>query len=221
MPSSTSRSLSLRPSSSSSSPEATDTLCPVAPGTGSQRSDSGADSRISSFESGFESPVNSRLACSRSDFDASWAERPLMIASSTARSRTISRVTVPMPAEFSVKVPSFNGFVFMGLNHRKRGKAFVCCASSSSGACHDPRAWHGIWKMYCPAFETLDLRRRLRGSASIGEAFFWKQEFGVFSQVWSYIFLQGQKHYLRSWRTLSGVTRRCFFADYPAKSGLA
>jgi len=37
-----------------------------------------------------------------------------MMASSTARSRTILRVTVPMPAEFSVKTPSFNGFAFMG-----------------------------------------------------------------------------------------------------------
>jgi hypothetical protein len=37
-----------------------------------------------------------------------------MTASSTARSRTIPRVTVPMPAEFSVNAPCFNGFVFMG-----------------------------------------------------------------------------------------------------------
>jgi hypothetical protein len=37
-----------------------------------------------------------------------------MTASSTARSRTIFRVTVPMPAEFSVKAPSFNGFILIG-----------------------------------------------------------------------------------------------------------
>ena len=37
-----------------------------------------------------------------------------MTASSTARYRTILRVTVPMPVEFSVKAPSFSGFVFMG-----------------------------------------------------------------------------------------------------------
>jgi hypothetical protein len=36
-----------------------------------------------------------------------------MTASSTARSPTIVRVTVPMPVEFSVKTPCFNGFVFM------------------------------------------------------------------------------------------------------------
>ena len=114
MPSATSLSLSLRPSSSSSALGATGTLCPVEPGAGSQRSDSGADSRIASFGSMSGSPVNSRLACSQSDFDTSCAERPLMTASSTARSRTILLVTVPRPAEFSVKAPSFNGFVFMG-----------------------------------------------------------------------------------------------------------
>ena len=42
------------------------------------------------------------------------AERSSMAASSTARSRTILRVTVPMPAEFSVKTPSFSGFGFIG-----------------------------------------------------------------------------------------------------------
>src|SRR5450432_4436336 len=36
-----------------------------------------------------------------------------MAASSTARFFTISGVTVPRPAEFSVKAPSFNGFVFI------------------------------------------------------------------------------------------------------------
>jgi hypothetical protein len=30
-----------------------------------------------------------------------------------ARAYTMSRVTVPMPAEFSVRAPSFSGFVFM------------------------------------------------------------------------------------------------------------
>ena len=69
------------------------------------------DSSAASFESVSGSPVNSRLACSQSAFDASCAERPLMTASSTARSRTIFRVTVPRPAEFSVKTPSFSGFV--------------------------------------------------------------------------------------------------------------
>jgi hypothetical protein len=33
-----------------------------------------------------------------------------------------------MPAEFSVKAPSFSGFVFMGLKDRKGGKAFVSYA---------------------------------------------------------------------------------------------
>jgi len=37
-----------------------------------------------------------------------------MAASSTARARTMFRVTVPMPTAFSVKAPSFSGFVFMG-----------------------------------------------------------------------------------------------------------
>src|ERR1017187_2431609 len=113
MPSSTSLSLSLRPSSSSSALGATSTLCPVEPGTGSQRSDSGTESNMASFGSTSESPVNSRLACSQSDFDTSGAERPLMTASSTARSCTIFRVTVPMPWEFSAKVPCFKGLVFI------------------------------------------------------------------------------------------------------------
>src|SRR5665213_675734 len=46
-------------------------------------------------------------------FETSCAERPLMTASSIARSRTIFRVTVPMPSEFSVKAPCFSGLVFM------------------------------------------------------------------------------------------------------------
>ena len=41
------------------------------------------------------------------------AERPLMRASSSARSRTMLRVTVPMPVECSVNRPVFSGFVIM------------------------------------------------------------------------------------------------------------
>ena len=37
-----------------------------------------------------------------------------MAASSTAHCRTILRLTVPLPAEFSVKAPCISGFVFMG-----------------------------------------------------------------------------------------------------------
>ena len=88
-------------------------VAPVEAGTGSQRSDSGADSSASCFGSVSGSPVNSRWACSRSDLDASCAQRPLMTVSSMARARTIARVTVPMPAEFSVKRPCFKGLVFM------------------------------------------------------------------------------------------------------------
>ena len=39
--------------------------------------------------------------------------QPVMTFNSTARSRAILRVTVPIPAEFSVKTPSFNGFAFV------------------------------------------------------------------------------------------------------------
>ncbi len=99
------------------------------------------------------SSVNSRLACSQSDFDTFCAERPSMAASSTARSRTILRVTVPRPAEFSVKAPCFSGFVFMGLNDCKSGKAFQDYALFLSGACHDLRAGHGIERKCYPAFD--------------------------------------------------------------------
>src|SRR5271166_2634171 len=117
-PSSKSLALSLLPSSSSSSLQASGTLCPVDPYTGSHRSDSGTDSRRAISGSIPGSPVNSRLAWSQSDFDTLCAERPLMTASSRARSCTISGVTVPMPAEFSIKAPSFSGFVFIGrLSH--------------------------------------------------------------------------------------------------------
>jgi len=77
------------------------------------RSDSGAASRTAFWGSSSGSPVNSRLAWFQSDFDTSCIERPLMAASSTARSRTIFRVTVPRPAEFSVKAPCFSGLVFI------------------------------------------------------------------------------------------------------------
>lgn len=38
----------------------------------------------------------------------------VVMASSTARSRTILRVTVPRPAEFLVKAPCFSGLVLIG-----------------------------------------------------------------------------------------------------------
>jgi hypothetical protein len=55
-----------------------------------------------------------------------------MTASSTARSRTILRVTVPMPAEFSVKTPSFNGFAFMGSYYRHTDLELKLARSSAS-----------------------------------------------------------------------------------------
>jgi|GEM_PF-1704942 hypothetical protein len=61
---------------------------------------------------------------------------------------------------------------------------FVSYALFSSVANHDPRAYRGIWKKRCPAFETLDLGWLPWGSAAVGEAFVGKQEFEVFSQVW-------------------------------------
>jgi hypothetical protein len=67
---------------------------------------------------------------------------------------------------------------------RKGEKAFVRYALFSSGASHDPRAWRGIWKKRCPAFETLDLGWLPWGSAAVGEVFVGKQKFEVFPRVW-------------------------------------
>jgi hypothetical protein len=93
-PASTSRSLSLRPSPSSSSLAATVTLCPFEPGNGSHHSDSGAESSTASFGSISGSPVNSRLACARSDIVTLYVKRPSITASSAARACTIFGVTL-------------------------------------------------------------------------------------------------------------------------------
>jgi len=122
----------------------------------SQRSDSGAIQGLASFGSVSDSPVNSRLACSQSDFDTSCAERPLMTASSTARSRTILRVTVPRPAEFSVRhLPSVICFHGQKLPHIRKNVCELCVVfiwrvPRSSCVSRD-------LKKCCPAFETLDL----------------------------------------------------------------
>jgi hypothetical protein len=57
--------------------------------------------------------VNSRLACARSDIVTLYVKRPSITASSADRACIIFGVTGPMPAEFSVKAPSFNGSVFV------------------------------------------------------------------------------------------------------------
>jgi len=86
---------------------------------------------------------------------------------------------VPRPAEFSVRAPFLNGFVFMGLRERKSGKALVNHTPSSSGVCHDPRAGRGIWKKCDLVFETLDPGWLPWDPVAVDEAFSGKQEFGV------------------------------------------
>ena len=81
----------------------------------------------------------------------------LMTDSSTARSRTILRVTVPMPAEFSVKTPSFNGFAFMGSSSPSVRECLGVMRRFQSGAHRNPPECRGILKKYCPAFRSLEL----------------------------------------------------------------
>jgi len=80
------------------------------------------------------------LACSQSDFETSCSECPLIAAISTARSRTILRVTVPMPAECSVIAPCLSGFVFIPfelwfMRHRLRAVRGFNLACSAVFAC--------------------------------------------------------------------------------------
>jgi hypothetical protein len=71
-----------------------------------------------------------------------------------------------------------------------RAQMFERYATFSSGANHDPRACHGIWKKCCPAFETLDLAWLPRGSVAVGEVFVGKQKFEVFPRFWLWMFSQ-------------------------------
>ena len=63
----------------------------------------------------------------------------------------------------------------------------MSCALSSSGACHDPHACHGIWKKCCPAFGTLNLGWLPWDSAAVGEVFLEKQEVEVVPRIRSWI----------------------------------
>jgi hypothetical protein len=89
----------------------------------------------------------------KSDFDTSWAERPLMSVVSTEQ----LTVVVAMSRELSVKPLSFSRFVFIGLNHRKCGKTFVMYEFFLFGANCDPRVFRGIYHRRLPALEALDL----------------------------------------------------------------
>jgi hypothetical protein len=61
-------------------------------------------------------PIISRFAFSQSDLDASCGFRPLITASSTARSRTIPRVTLEVSLGFSATHSSLRVWVMMILN---------------------------------------------------------------------------------------------------------
>jgi hypothetical protein len=58
-------------------------------------------------------PLNSRAACSQSDFETCTGVRPLLTASSYARRRPASHVTTPARAEPMVKEVSSDGIVFI------------------------------------------------------------------------------------------------------------
>jgi len=98
----------------------------------------------------------------------------------------------------------------------------VSCALSSSGAGHDPRACHGIWKKHCPVFETLDLGWLPWDSAAVGEVFFEKQEVEVVPRIRSWILYF-------SWPRASpdkladamGCNPTVLCGNCPAKTGLA
>jgi hypothetical protein len=78
-----------------------------------------------------------------------------MIASSAARARTILRVTVPTPAEFSEMTPFFEWICFHKLKITARER-FGRYATFSFRACRDPHARRGIWKKCCRVFWVLD-----------------------------------------------------------------
>src|ERR1035437_3049837 len=84
------------------------------------------------------SHVNSRLACSQSDFDASCAGRPLTTASSSARSRTILRVTGPWLAEFFIRASCFCRFVFTRYGREIHGSFLPACRLPGRLGTFDP-----------------------------------------------------------------------------------
>jgi hypothetical protein len=74
---------------------------------------------------------------------------------------------------------------FHGLAINARARMFAGYATFSSGVCHDPHAYRGIWKRCCPAFQALEPGRELwhPPADAPGEAFLGKQQFQAHSRV--------------------------------------